>query len=87
MQHDAAKQVEREQQQLAAVMAAISTQFDANLAPIKLLITTLTAKFQLVEDSLGCQDAHCMGYGVKNESVVSSLSTDLNKNRARIIDV
>jgi hypothetical protein len=87
VQRDAAEQAEREQQQLAAVMAAISTQSDANLAPIKSSITTLMAKVQLVEDSLGCQDARCTGYGDKNDGVVSSLCADVNKNSARIINV
>ncbi len=68
-------------------MAAISTQFDADLALIKSSITTLTAKVQLVEDSLGRQDARRMGYGVKNNGVVSSLRTDINKNSTRIINV
>jgi hypothetical protein len=76
-----------EQQQLAAVMAAISTQFDANLAPIKSRITTLTAKVQLVEASLGHQDTPRMGFGIKNDGVVSSFRTDVNKNCARIINV
>ncbi len=87
MQRNAVKQVEWEQQQLATVMAAISTQFDANLARIKSSITTLMAEVQLVEDSLGPQVARCMGYGIKNDGIVSSLRTDVNKNSTRIIDV
>ncbi len=55
-------------------MTAISTQFDANLAPIKSWINTLMAKVQAVEDSLGCQDARRTGYGVNSLSAKSVLA-------------
>ncbi len=36
---------------------------------------------------MGCKDARRTGYGIKNNGVVSSLRTDVNKNNARIINI